>query len=390
MAEASPSEPKAKRPKLEIFNAAMKYANIPGTDLLVSRVCLGTMQFSGSTDEGTVDVTWGAMSQEAVNETVDAALDCGINFFDCAEAYGKNNCAERALGTALKGKRDKVIIASKFGKHLPLWECDALPEEEMYRYYCKSAILTALDQSLAALQTDYIDLYQIHWPVNVGLLSMSKKSQSEVVDALEEAKSAGKIRYYGLCNFGTSDIDEFVKAGGQAVTNQLPYNLLWRSVEERIIPHSTAKRMGILCYSPLQQGLLAGIFSEPSEVPDGRRRTRLFSQDSTAKSRHAWATGAEVQKRLWQPNGVLQRLRQIGTEAGEPLAAVAVAWLLEQPGVTSVLVGASSCAQVRRNARIINLPSEVLAKCSAVTEELKCLVGNHVDQYAAVARIHGS
>merc|ERR1711874_269086 len=111
------------------------------------------------------------MSQESVNDTVQAALAAGINFFDCAEAYGKDNCAERAVGIALKGRRHEVVLTSKFGKHLPLWECNGLSEEQMYRYYSKEDILAALDRSLEALQTSYIDLYQIHWPVNVGMLS---------------------------------------------------------------------------------------------------------------------------------------------------------------------------------------------------------------------------
>ena len=127
-------------------------------------------------------------------------------FFDCAEAYGRDNQAERALGTALAGRRAEAIIASKFGKHKPLWECDGLPEDAMYDVYTKEAIHAALDRSLAALQTDYIDLYQVHWPVNLGLLSETKAAQDEVVAALEEAKLAGKIRYYGVCNFGTDDL----------------------------------------------------------------------------------------------------------------------------------------------------------------------------------------
>ena len=100
---------------------AMEYVVLPGTSLRVSRVCLGTMQFSGSAENGTDDVTWGSMSQDAVIATVHAALDCGINFFDCAEAYGKDNTAERALGAALIGRRSEAVIATKFGKHKPLW-----------------------------------------------------------------------------------------------------------------------------------------------------------------------------------------------------------------------------------------------------------------------------
>ena len=173
------------------------------------------------------------MAQEEVDEVVNSALDCGINFFDCAEAYGKDNCAEKALGLALKknGRRKEAVIASKFGKHLPHWESEGLSEEKMYGCYTKKEINDALDKSLNALQIECIDLYQVHWPVNVGLLNGSKKTQEEVVETLKEAQKAGKIKFYGVCNFGTEDLDYFTKAGGVPCTNQICYNLLWRSIE---------------------------------------------------------------------------------------------------------------------------------------------------------------
>jgi len=378
--------PGAKKFKL---SSDMEYVTIPGTDLRVSRICMGTMQFSGSVDEGTVDVTWGSMSQESVNETVKAALDSGINFFDCAEAYGKDNCAERAFGIALKGRREEVVLTSKFGKHLPLWECDGLAEEQIYRYYSRTDILAALDRSLEALQTDYLDLYQIHWPTNVGLLTDTQKPQQEVVEALEEAKKTGKIRHYGVCNFGTQDLDCLLGAGANVVTNQIPYNLLWRGIESTISPKCVDRGIGLLCYSPLQQGLLAGKFAKAEDIPEGRRRTRLFACDSAEKSRHGWDGATKVEETLFKAGGVLDQLRHISKDAGLSLVEVATAWLLAQPGVVSVIVGASSKEQVHRNAKLPKVAAATLELCSEATEELKGLLSGYVDQYAAVQRTHG-
>ena len=111
--------------------------------------------------------------------------------------------------------------------------------------YTPERIIAALESSLAALQTSYIDLYQVHWPGNI-------ESHPECVAALEQAKSEGRIRHYGVCNFGTEDLAQFKAAGGKPVTNQLPYNLLWRSIERKIAGACMEEGIGVLCYSPLQ------------------------------------------------------------------------------------------------------------------------------------------
>jgi aryl-alcohol dehydrogenase-like predicted oxidoreductase len=159
------------------------------------------------------------------------------------------------LGIALGARRGDVVIASKFGLHVG--------EEQTV---CDGAAVTqAIDDTLAALGTDYLDLMQIHWPGNIGYIGepTSWPEANEVVAALEGAVAAGKLKHYGCCNFGTEDLAAFAAAGGKPVSNQLPYNLLFRTIESGILPACIDKNMGVLTYSSLQQALLTGKFTDP-------------------------------------------------------------------------------------------------------------------------------
>eukprot|EP01047_Picozoa_sp_COSAG01_P064751 COSAG01_NODE_8625_length_2716_cov_2.053878_4_plen_279_part_00 len=203
-----------------------------------------------------------------------------VNFFDTAQAYqvDGDRCSERMLGVALGERRREVVIASKFGLHVG----------EEQTVFDGAAVTRAIDETLEALGTDYLDLMQIHWPGNIGYIDQDRACWSdaaEVAAALEGAVSAGKLRYYGCCNFGTDDLVAFeqgpctshhklhgkycvvtfvegaltrvrtpcTSAGGKPVSNQLPYNLLFRTIESGILPACIAKNMGVLTYSSLQQ-----------------------------------------------------------------------------------------------------------------------------------------
>ena len=300
----------------------------------------------------------------------------------------------RALA-AVPGRREKVVIASKFGKH---------SGEEQVRYG-DAEIRAALSESLRCLQTTWIDYYQVHWPGNVN-------DVDEVCETLEALKAEGAIKAYGFCNFGAGDMEVWRKAVGKAQlmqkppaaceggpkcdaaapgtaklhANQLPYNLLWRAVEDGVVPFMQEAGCGLLAYSPLQQGLLSGKFESSHQVPEGRRRTRHFKGDSTSMSRHG-QDGCEDQ--LWAAVASLR------TVCGEPgcggsavdMAAGAVAWLLAQPTVVSVIVGASSPDQVRRNAALVDLTPEQLAEMTAVTEALRITLGPNPDMWAKVSRV---
>jgi len=213
---------------------------------------------------------------------------------------------------------------------------------------------------------------------------------ADLVTALEKARAAGKIKYFGVCNFGTEDLAALRGAGGTAVSNQIPYNLLWRAVEYGIAPASAKDGLSLLCYSPLQQGLLAGKATCPADVSEGRRRTRLYRPDSSDKTQHG-SPGAEEE--VFGEDGVLRALAGISAASGYSMVDMSLAWLLAQAGVACVVVGASTPEQMARNAKIPMVSVEVLDQCTLATEGLKRLFfdqGNCPDQYARESRINGN
>jgi aryl-alcohol dehydrogenase-like predicted oxidoreductase len=327
----------------------MKYRTLGKTDIAVSVVALGCWALIG-------DSTWGPQDEADSLATVGAALDAGVNFFDTAEAYG-DGASEVILGRALAGRRHQAIIASKVSpSHLSAAE-----------------VRQACERSLQRLGTDYLDLYQIHWPSRTVALD-------ETLEALERLREQGKVRAVGVCNFGVEDLAALLKAG-RAETNQLPYSLLWRAIEYEIRPRCIEAGLGILCYSPLAQGLLTGKFTSPDQVPEGRARTRLFA-GSRPQARHG-EPGCEA-----ETFAAIERIHRLCDEIGQPMAAMSLAWLLHQPGVTSVIAGARRPDQIRQTAQAagLELAPETIARLTAATEELKHMLGPNPDMWQSESR----
>ena len=211
----------------------------------------------------------------------------------------------------------------------------------------------------------------------------------------------------------------FSAAGGRGVSNQLPYNLLWRSIESGILPACRARQHAVLCYSPLQQGLLSGKYTSPDQLQPGRLRTRMFAPDRSPLSRHG---SPGLEPALFGADGAIEKLRAAAEGAGVSMAELATGWLLAQPGVDVVIVGASTAEQARRNAVIpaaARSDEAVAAATKAVSDislflstgecvrprpgadlrwapqtdglfEEAARQGGWVDQYAAASRIHGN
>ncbi len=327
----------------------MHYQTLGQSSLNVSRYALGCWPFAGGK-------VWGDQDDAVSIATVHAALAAGINFFDTAEGY-ENGHSERVLGQALVGRRDQAIIATKVSAN----------------HLAPADVFAACEQSLHNLQTDYIDLYFIHWPNwEIPL--------AETVGALEQLKQQGKIRAIGVCNFGVRDLSDILELY-PVVTDQLPYNLLWRTIEPAILPLCRANEVGLMCYSPLAQGLLTGRYRTADDVPSGLSRTRHYSS-SRPQSTHS-EPGCEAE--LF---AALAGVKQIAKDLGQPMAAVALAWVRQQPGVATILVGARTPEEVQLNlpALELELSQDVIQALNVVTEPVKHKLGDNPDMWMSPSR----
>ncbi len=312
----------------------MEYRKLGNSDLNVPVISFGCWQFGGVE-------TWGEQSDADSIAAVHAALECGINFFDTAQAYG-GGYSESVLGKALEGRRDEAIIASKQGSRDP------------------SVIEETCDASLKRLGTDVIDLYQIHW-------NRHETPLEDHLEVMHRLREKGKIRHFGVSNFGVKDLATTIPYNGSPpVSNQLPYSLLWRAIEYDIQSILDKNGVGILCYSPLMQGLLTGRFKTPESFPDGRRRTRIFTEDGGVK---VFETLADIEK--------------ICQEANMPMQLLSLHWLLSKKAVTSVITGARNPQQIRDNASILETKPDpqVLDQLTVATESLKKIIGTNPDPW---------
>lgn len=287
----------------------MDRRNIGGTDgLAVSLVGLGCNAFGGRVDE------------KGTHAAMDAAIDAGIDFFDTAETYGGGN-SELFMGSGLKGKRDKIFLASKFGfgtSHVA-GKKRGSPEN----------IRAALNQSLTKLQTDRIDLYQLHRPdpdTPVG----------ETMGELEDLVTAGKIRYYGCSYFTGAQMQEAANEANRLglkgfVTAQNAWNVLEREIEAELIPVCETNGIGLLPYYPIAKGLLTGKYQRNNAAPAG---SRLDGDQYLAKANF----------------DLLERLEGYARDHGHELLTLAISWLAAQPSISSIISGASRPEQMASNA----------------------------------------
>lgn len=327
----------------------MKYTELGKTGWQASVLALGCWQFGGGP-------YWGDRDERESIATIRAALDEGINLFDTAEAYA-DGYSEIVLGRALAGQRHQALIATKVSP----------------ANLSRDGVQRACENSLRRLNTDYIDLYQVHWPNHEVPLS-------ETMASLESLRGQGKVRAIGVSNFGVGDLTEAL-ANGRIETNQLPYSLLWRAIEYEIAPECLRHGVGILCYSPLAQGLLTGSYTCADEVPEGRACTRLFA-DVRPGTRHG-QPGCEP-----ETFATIDALRRLADEAAVPMSSIALAWLLQQPGVSAAIVGARNPTQLRANLHAADLSPapDMVRRLGEATEALKHHLGPNPDMWQSQSR----
>jgi myo-inositol catabolism protein IolS len=252
---------------------------------------------------------WGGTDDAESIRTIHRALDLGVTLFDTAEAYAAGH-AEEVLGQALAGRRDQAIIADKVAPN----------------HFDPEQIEAAFEDSCRRLRTDYIDVYFLHWP-NIDL------PINQAMETLERLRAAGRIRAIGVSNF-TSEEMRAASEYGTIDVLQPPYNMFWRFIEGDQLPYCQDNGIGVMAYSGLAQGLLTGeLTRETTFAPGDQRPTTVLFQPG-------------VYERCLD---AVEELRPIAARAGLTVPQLAAAWLLSRPGVSTVLVGARTVAEIEEN-----------------------------------------
>jgi aryl-alcohol dehydrogenase-like predicted oxidoreductase len=300
----------------------MQYKTLGNTGLLVSELCLGTMTFSGGTGFWR---TIGTVDQAGADELIKASVDAGINFLDTADSYSEGE-SEKILGQSLRNlniARKDVVIATKVYSRVGPGRNDVGAS--------RGHIMDGVDASLRRLQTDHIDLYQIHGNDSVTPVE-------ETLRALDSVVAQGKVRYIGCSNWQAWKI---AKAHGISESKNLArfdtlqayYSIAGRDLEREIVPFLEAEKTGLLVWSPLAGGLLSGRFSRDKQKPEGSRRSE-FDFPLVDK------------ERVWR---ILDAMAPIAKAHGCSAARISLAWLLTKPVVTSVIIGAKRLDQLQDN-----------------------------------------
>lgn len=291
----------------------MEYRNLGGSGLKVSAVGLGTNNFGGRMDKASSALV------------LDKALELGINFIDTSNSYGRG-LSEEYIGDAISGKRDEYIIATK--------AVSAIGEGVNQRGASRFHLINELEKSLIRLQTDYVDLYQMHY-------SDPTTPIEETLRALDDMVHQGKVRYIGCSNYSSWQLCEAVWTSKtlrlESFSSVQPdYSMLNREIEKELLPFCEEYNMGILPFYPLASGFLTGKYRLGEQPPEGTRlagnersRTRLFTNQNFS---------------------LLEKLERFASERGHPLVELAISWLLFQPRVSSVIAGATKPEQLIANA----------------------------------------
>lgn len=283
---------------------------------------------------------WGGAEEKESIRAIESAIDNGMTTIDTAPVYGFGQ-SEEYVGKAIKGKRDKVQILSKFGLrwdvetpnlHFEKTKDNQGNELSIYRLGSKESVIKECEDSLRRLGTDYIDLFQQHWPD-------SYTPVEETMEALEILKQQGKIKAGGVSNYSAkqmTEADSYFKLS----SNQVPYSMVLRDIEKELVPYCLENNKAIIVYSPLQRGILTGKINSDYKFNEGDHRPN---------------TPFYKQHNLLIINQFLQEIKSISDSKNATLAQLVIRWTLYQPGITCVLVGARNEKQVLENIKAAEL-----------------------------------
>lgn len=303
----------------------MEYRKLGKSDIEVSALAFGAWAIGGW--------MWGGADSRQAVQAIETAIDLGMTSIDTAPVYGFG-LSEELVGKAIRGKRNKIQLLTKFGM---LWDekkgkfffaskDNNGKDIEIYRYSSKERVISDCDESLRRLGTDYIDLFQIHWPDPTTPVE-------ETMEALALLQQKGKIRAGAVCNYS---LDLLIEAGKSyhLASNQVPYSMVNRQIEKDVVPYCMENNIGILAYSPLQRGLLTGKIGPGHHFNEGDSRpgTPYYKEPNLSNILHFLETIKPVAER-----------NQLTT------AQLVLNWTIYQPGITCALAGARSPEQVREN-----------------------------------------
>jgi aryl-alcohol dehydrogenase-like predicted oxidoreductase len=305
----------------------MEKRRLGQSDLEVNPVVLGAWAIGGS--------MWGGQDEQQSIAAIHASLDAGVNMIDTAPVYGMGR-SEEIVGKALRGRRDRVLIATKCGLiwdrpegrfRFTMIDVDGKPHP-VHHDMSPAAVRRGFEDSLRRLGTDHVDLLQIHWP-DPGLRT------DEMFGEMCKLKQEGKARWLAVCNFSLEQLQVARQVGG-IVSDQPQYNLLDRGIEDEVLPWCRREGVGVLVYSPMARGLLTGKYGPGHQFApnDHRSGVRWFQP--------------ELRPRVL---AALEQAKTMAAAYGVSVGNLAVAWVLSQPGVTAALVGARDAAQAAENAR---------------------------------------
>ncbi len=310
----------------------MEYRKIGDSDLELSVVTFGAWAAGGW--------MWGGTERNDAVEAIRASYDLGVTSIDTAPIYGQGK-SEEIVGEAIKDlPRDKVQILTKYGMRWDLAKGDHAfksrntegKDIEIYKYAGKESIVEECENSLKRLNTDYIDLYQIHWPDITTPIS-------ETMEAVDQLIKQGKIRHAAVCNYDAEQVKE-AQRYVNIISNQVPFSMVKRDIEKAVVPYCIENNISILAYSPLERGVLTGKMKPGHPFAEGDHRANLyFFTDENIK----------------RTNQFLDHLRPLAKEKNASLAQLVISWTIEQPGITIALVGARNAEQAIQNAKAIEV-----------------------------------
>ncbi len=310
----------------------MEYRQLAQTDLKLSAITFGAWAIGGW--------MWGGTERKDAVDAIRSSYNLGVTSIDTAPVYGQG-LSEEIVGEAIKGiPREKLQILTKYGMR---WDSkkgafafssvdNSGKPIDIYKYAGKESVIKECEDSLRRLGTDYIDLYQIHWPD-------STTPVSEAMEAVSKLLEQGKILAAGVCNYDKALMMEAGKTISLA-SNQVPYSMVERSIEKELVPYCIQHNKSILAYSPLQRGILTGKIKPGHKFAPGDHRpgTRFYKPENIVRI-----------------NEFLEKIKPMAADKKSSLSQLVIRWTIDQPGITIALVGARNAAQAIENAEAADI-----------------------------------